>query len=111
MPNVRYRLPPQPVNATQALNLSADVSNSSVLRGLVQECNNVGVKLQVHDECLPPILQKIQDTHKVIHLQYFPNTFNVWSMGIPILGCREKIIGGSIKEPINDIYQRRTRCR
>ena len=31
---VWYALPPQPVNATHALNLSAGVSNSNVLRGL-----------------------------------------------------------------------------
>ena len=28
-----YALPPQPIDATQALNLSAGVSNSDVLRG------------------------------------------------------------------------------
>jgi hypothetical protein len=32
-PNVRYALLAQPVDATQALNLSAGVSNSKVLRG------------------------------------------------------------------------------
>ncbi len=31
--NIRYRLPAQPVDATQALNLSAGVSNAMVLRG------------------------------------------------------------------------------
>jgi hypothetical protein len=30
---VRFRLPAQPVDATQALNLSAGVSNPKVLRG------------------------------------------------------------------------------
>ena len=30
---VRYAVPPQPVDATQALNLSAGVSNPKVLRG------------------------------------------------------------------------------
>jgi hypothetical protein len=32
-PDVRYWLPAQPVDATQALNLSAGVSNCKVLRG------------------------------------------------------------------------------
>ena len=36
--NVRFWLPPQPVDATQALNLSAGVSNSSVLRGRSFSC-------------------------------------------------------------------------
>jgi hypothetical protein len=31
--NVRYRLPAQPVDATQVLNLSAGVSNPKVFRG------------------------------------------------------------------------------
>jgi hypothetical protein len=31
--NVRYGLPAQPVDATQALNLSAGVSNANVSRG------------------------------------------------------------------------------
>jgi hypothetical protein len=30
---VRFRMPPQPVDATQTLNLSAGVSNCKVLRG------------------------------------------------------------------------------
>ena len=30
---VRHQMPPQPVDATQALNLSAGVSNPKVLRG------------------------------------------------------------------------------
>src|SRR6266481_10009301 len=33
LPNVLIRLPAQPVDATQALNLSAGVSNAMVLRG------------------------------------------------------------------------------
>jgi len=32
-PNVRSGLPPQPIDATQALNLSAGVSNCKVSRG------------------------------------------------------------------------------
>jgi hypothetical protein len=33
VPNGRYWLPPQPIDATQALNLSAGVSNCKVSRG------------------------------------------------------------------------------
>ncbi len=33
-----FRVPPQPIDATQALNLSAGVSNSSVLRGRSFSC-------------------------------------------------------------------------
>ncbi len=41
--NVRKGLPPQPVDATQALNLSAGVSNSNVLRGRSFSCRAIAI--------------------------------------------------------------------